>query len=390
MPAKKDKINARRVNSLKSTIAVMKKDGSINQKAYDNMVRILDGKMDSPMPGLLAEGTFRSMDTYVGRVEIPDEIPPPVAEPAQDYAPVAEDELVPEPPLAEVPVQEQELAPVLEEALDVVPAPDYESALAQDDDPDDEMPCWPRPKKIKKKSMIVNKIVNPKKSVIVPPPPTQSEWELMTPNGDSDKKENLDGNRIESPIESIRRNMSKNEVPSPPETECGSKVGCETKLQRMSLTELETEKGCLFLTCIKCASMVMIKFHDRLLPFMPIVNEVRYENRIVMTTCKSCEISNTDSFSFGGKTVVSHAQQFNDMNIHPILFSGSNMMKVAEAVAGEHVRMMTHDGKLSYMDRHKVMDEVSSLDCISSLDVSRIMDGDNYSIKLPFLRGGFI
>lgn len=122
--------NDRRVKSLKDTIAIMKKDGSITQHEHDSMNKILDAKGN----GLI----MQPENVYVGRTEVPDEILTPLKDVVEDPAPIpaVEDQLPHDEPVA--------LPLPGDEAVDVSPQVDEPELMvgtvpASAPDPDPEL-----------------------------------------------------------------------------------------------------------------------------------------------------------------------------------------------------------------------------------------------------------
>lgn len=388
MGVSKATTNERRVKSLKDTIAVMKKDGSITQHAYDSMVKVLDGKGN----GLIVQPE----DVYVGRTEVPDEIPTPLEDVVQDPAPTPALE-------GQLPHDDEPVALPLpgDEAVDVSPQVDEPELVVEPvpvsaPDPDPELVgyVWGNlsskkktkkgemaTKKKKRVSSILGFEDSPEESVVPEPviehksreevKGSDEEWgEIEMP----DKSTSMDGDQLlikdEEQVESV------------PQAESPSRNIDEQKM--------ETMKGCLFMDCISCSSMILIQFENQIVPPMPLPTQSQYENGIVMTTCKTCDSPETDWFTGASCNTNNHVDKFASLRIHSSSYRNSDIMTFPELIVGEYVRIMKYKERVLYMNRDRVMEKVTSRERISSLNMDETERRSRSKILLPYLRGGFV
>ncbi len=155
-------------------------------------------------------------------------------------------------------------------------------------------------------------------------------------------------------------------------------------------TDDKSMKGCLFATCIRCTSMIMIRFENGTIPSMAIAFTNKGSNGIVMTVCNSCDIKPKNWSEFCDGPLTSYVSEFNSLNLDPTLMRGSDVMRAAEIIVGSNVPMMKRKNSLLYMPRDKIMVKTSLLDVMSSVEVSKVATGNKSEILLPHLCGGFI
>ncbi|OQN95112.1 hypothetical protein B0A48_18904 [Cryoendolithus antarcticus] len=156
----------------------------------------------------------------------------------------------------------------------------------------------------------------------------------------------------------------------------------------MGETDNEVVNGCLLVTCIRCVAMIMIKSDTEYVPSLPYSTGKSYANVIVMAVCKSC--NDKDEEILGYSTAIRFVEYFKGLKINSFLMEGSNIMKMAGLVTGTSVSMMQFKGNLLFMDKDKMMQKVSCLDKIASLDVTKVDSEDRSQIQVPYLIGGFI
>jgi hypothetical protein len=350
MPTKAEKTYLKRMNNLKSALGNMAMDGTMTQNTHSNLLKILETEVEVRKPKSLSKPLFPIIAPTVNRSMVPDEIPPPALE--LDDAPP------PPPEPAVEPAPESDLAPVCEEEPDDVPHPEPvpESASEQVDEH--------------------------------PPPPAD---ELEQEDGHvsdadswyipSDEKAKVISPAVQK-IKTLKQIMNDHLDHLKNETDHSTEMEPPTV----------PEKGCLFMACIRCASMIMIKFESKMVPPMPLPSSTQYENGIVMTMCKQCELQDAPLSipGFSGIHVVSYVDQFSNLKMSPDLLTGTDMVKTANAIVGEVVHMMEFKGRILYVDRTKVMDKLTFMDTIVSLDLSRAEFDDLSKAVLPYLKGGFI
>ncbi|KAK6428979.1 hypothetical protein LTR95_014875 [Oleoguttula sp. CCFEE 5521] len=155
----------------------------------------------------------------------------------------------------------------------------------------------------------------------------------------------------------------------------------------MGETDNEVVNGCL------CVAMIMIKSDTEYVPSLPYSTGKSYANVIVMAVCKSC--NDKDEEILGYSTAISFVEYFKGLKINSFLMEGSNIMKMAglvtgTSVTGTSVSMMQFKGNLLFMDKDKMMQKVSCLDKIASLDMTKVDSEDRSQIQVPYLIGGFI
>jgi glycerol-3-phosphate cytidylyltransferase-like family protein len=74
----------------------------------------------------------------------------------------------------------------------------------------------------------------------------------------------------------------------------------------------------------------------------------------------------------------------------PELLTGSMMLRTANLVVGEHVHMMKFKNRILYMERERIINMVSCVDKIVSLNPWVIESGDLSRVLLQHVNGGFI
>jgi hypothetical protein len=159
--------------------------------------------------------------------------------------------------------------------------------------------------------------------------------------------------------------------------------------QRMA----NTAKGCLFLHCHRCPSMVRVKFASGAIPKMSVNLDAEYTNGVAITVCKSCDNVERDPPPFGngwgGDRVTGCASKFRDLGLDPSLMERSNFMRAAELVANTYTPLMTAGGRLHFEERATILDYAKSEDEIASINADEVDSGNVNAILKPHLYGGF-
>jgi len=368
----------RRLKALKDDIDFMLFEGHITKEAHMNMIDILNEKMEKSKTNYLSTFAIppppNNLDVVLKRAIVPDVGDPPTHDP----------EPVPEAPEVSAAEEAPPPEPVAEPAPEVVaePAPDPadehllgatpilspvpEPTLAD---------LWGAPpikKKNKKLSMKTKKknAKTPKEEV-----DPVSDWtKIEGPNMDPTMEPVVDTNRepvnVEESTGTSTVTINENEILN------------ESKV----VYEGDIGKGHLFMTCIRCTSMIMIEFESGLAPFVPLSYEDRVVNGIVMTVCKTCETKEWSMVGIKPNLV----DKFKDLALHPDLLKGSDMIKAATAITNTAVDVLRSKDKVLYMDRDRTMEKLSSSDKIASVDVSKVGSMHPAKILLTHLRGGFI
>lgn len=168
------------------------------------------------------------------------------------------------------------------------------------------------------------------------------------------------------------------------------------------VTERETEKtdknksrvrdtcGYLFMCCIRCTSMIAIKFSTKRLPSIPGADLTTYANGMVMTSCKAClrKVANayTNMDTFSNKFVTA----FETLQLSADLIVGSKPHKAACLVMGGDVPVVRQTGAIMYFTLDKMMEKLCNQDAIMSVDVSMVVTNDRDKVLLSHVCGGFI
>lgn len=145
-----------------------------------------------------------------------------------------------------------------------------------------------------------------------------------------------------------------------------------------TVIENEVAKGHLFMTCIRCTSMLMINLECGLVPPMPLSNESNTENGMVTTVCRSCEARELSIVGVRPDLV----EKFKDLALHPNPIRGSDIIKPATMITNATVDVMRFKNRVLFVYRDGVIETVSSSDTIASVDVSMVDSLDNGKILL--------
>ena len=155
----------------------------------------------------------------------------------------------------------------------------------------------------------------------------------------------------------------------------------------------DTAKGCLFLRCHRCPSMVRIKFTSGAIPKMSVNLDAQYTNGVVITVCKNCDDVKRNPSPFGdgwgNDRIIGCATKFRDLSMDPSLMEGSNFMRAAELVANTYIPLMTAGGRLHFEERANILDYATSVDEIASINVDEADSGNVNAILKTHLLGGF-
>ena len=156
---------------------------------------------------------------------------------------------------------------------------------------------------------------------------------------------------------------------------------------------IDVAKGCLFLRCHRCPSMVRIKFSSGVIPKMSVDLDAEYTNGAVLIVCKTCddirENPRSRGFGWDNELVADCAGRFRGLKMDPGLMEGSNFMRAANLVSGVQVPLITAMGRLHFEDRATILDHTGFDDEIASIDVDKVNSGDVNAILNMHLNGGF-
>lgn len=169
------------------------------------------------------------------------------------------------------------------------------------------------------------------------------------------------------------------------------RVDTTTAHDRQETTDVA--KGCLFLHCFRCPSMVRIKFSSGLIPKMSVDLDADYANGVMFTLCKTCddvkENPHTRGYGWDDEVVADFAGRFRGLNMDPGIMKGSNFMRAANLVSSIPVDLMTAVGRLHFENRSTILDHAKHEDEIASIDVDKVDSGDVNAILKGHLNGGF-
>jgi hypothetical protein len=359
MSSDTEQLYSERMREIKAKFLQMAGDEKITWETYEQMTTLLEKKIEPAEEKLPSDfwappkkkdkkGKKKTMVAY--RVSVLDEIPPPI--PTPDAVPHPGSEPALEAILNPAPPAVSEEGPVA--------APEPELVPDAGPEPVDEHP----------------------------PPPDEDQdcVDIETYDDDSWYFPDTEKDKNKSP--GVQKAKTLNEI-------INTSLDC-VKSQSMRKIELESpkipKKGCLFMTCIRCVSMIMIQFESGTIPPMPLASSAKYQNGVVMTMCKHCmpetEIISTATNTYG--TTISHTDQFTSLKMDPELLTGSMMLRTANLVVGEHVHMMKFKNRILYMERERIINMVSCVDKIVSLNPWVIESGDLSRVLLQHVNGGFI
>jgi hypothetical protein len=366
----------RTLDALRIDLTHMVTKGHITEDAYSSMISILTEEVDEPIdtdvPTATAPPPVRFENMIVSRTMAPDERPVP------DFDAISE--------AAEAPRAEGEPAP----DTDVVPtsefAPELQPAIAHGDnlEADPAAPPAPAPETADDDLWNFLSTGSRSKKAIKKAKRMKSRAAFLIENQNEEMEPSTDLTKIEFLRTDLHDSGSpdlKEELPITSDVEPDShKSVAEESAENWSV------KGCLFVTCIRCVSMIMIEFKSGLVPSMPLPSQDRVENGILMTTCATCENKSWEMLG----TKPNLLDMFKNLHLHPDLLKGSDLVKVATLIANAKVGMMEYKGQILYMDRIRVMEKVSSSDKIMSVDRTQRDTMVRSKLLLTHLLGGFI
>ncbi|KAK3046448.1 hypothetical protein LTR09_012087 [Extremus antarcticus] len=169
--------------------------------------------------------------------------------------------------------------------------------------------------------------------------------------------------------------------------------GAEIMMADLNHKTMDIVKGCLFLRCKECPSMVRIRFSSGVLPKMSVDLDAEYTNGIVMTFCKSCDDIKEDltrsRAGWDDHFTANCARGFREMRLDPGLMEGSKFVRAASLVANGNVSLMTTKGHVHFEDRTAIWDHIQLGDEIASMHVDEVGSGEVNAILQSHLVGGF-
>lgn len=213
---------------------------------------------------------------------------------------------------------------------------------------------------------------------------------------------------IQTKSNKTRSDKSKMNAGKPSKAAEGSHSGLASKVQEKDMEhapnvhasrsdgsgqETELEKGCLFAVCIRCSSVVRIKFASALIPHMSVKFDAEYTNGIVMTVCKECD-DHQGSKSLPepcsrAEIAPLRADTFRELGIGGHLLEGSKIEQAARAVAGMEVPFITYGRRLHFEERKNIQRHTNRTDAVASMDVHAPGVMSRESVLKPHLYGGF-
>jgi hypothetical protein len=166
----------------------------------------------------------------------------------------------------------------------------------------------------------------------------------------------------------------------------------KTLSENIDVSSSTIEEGYLFMTCIRCLSMIAIKFGNKTLPAILGPVPSLYENGIIMTMCSQCEIKTQDKFVAPniGSSSDDYAYGFKNLMLSPDLMKNSDVMKIAKLIVREEVSLMKCKDHMLYMNRKEIMKMVKNTDKIMGVNKLTTDDQNPSQLLLPYLTGGFI
>lgn len=357
----------RRVKALKHTIACMLEDGSINKAAHDNMVKVLEKPvkdLNSYLDTTSSPGTCEQSDIYALRTVVTSETPL--------HCPEAGGDTVPLPPSSFALVEDPACEPA--GAFETELSTDQGSGSPRDDDPpaDEEQT-------IVEDHPLVELATNKWSSrrpygplYRYPPAPYVPKYRTRIELAYAGSLEDVTTENNKATI----LNDDWDEVDNPDATKCASEAIPVTE-NEMKVTTLD---NCLFTVCIMCSSMVMIEFGSELDNKIPsgMLNWLgkQYQNALVMTTCRMCNIEDIS--------------RFDDVKMNPALMEGSNVMKAAETIVGKYVPLMAHEDRMVYLNMKAITGKLSPKDMVKSVYLPKLSCQERPAMLLPHLLGGYI
>jgi hypothetical protein len=340
MPTKAEKTYLKRMNSLKSALGNMAMDGTMTQDTHVNLLNILATEVEVRKPKSMSKQplfpivSIKKKDeaVVVNRTEIPDEIPPPISSSTDDHPPPP-----PSPPLLEddhLQVPDIPVKPELDEVHveDAPPVPDsnsvqtsifgnvrhntmmFDGLSAQPDAHDDD---------------------DDRKS-------DTSSWTFPPPKDEAKDRSDTSVSRA---VDVLSRRKTYADSHYDVFDHMDGKPYSDLH-RKVDEKRIVTKKGCLFMTCVRCVSMIMIKFESGLVPSMPLSSSTQYENGIAMTMCKECapEEESPSTTMSSDESPISYTDQFKKLGMDPQLLRGTVMARTANLVTNDDVPMMTFKG----------------------------------------------
>ena len=324
MPMKTDSME-RKIQSFKDSILDLNHSGVVTDEDYLRVLSIVDVGRAETLPLPLDKSTVQNPTMYVLRDEIPEEIAPPLVEERlatiPDLEPVVDDVAVPDlPPAAEHDLSwgslhKRDDLNVQDHVLDdgQVAPPELDSALV------DTFGYLPkREKKAKKAKKKKNHALSERIDAFDNP--------MLDGYATKDESVSEEWTAIERPVTDANAIADRFKIKEKDVVIVENKIGDEPM------------KGCLFMVCIRCTLMIVIKFSSGSVPSAVLPIESETKHGIVMTVCRLCDDKSESKFGYGSDT--KHAQQFSDLKINPSLMRGSNIMKVAKLLPNEDVEMV--------------------------------------------------
>jgi len=364
MPSKAEKNYLKRMNTIKTALMNLSASGSMTRDTHSSLLNILETEVEVHAINSLpkqpvsypAPELEQQQPMIVNRASIPDEIPPPVVGHEDEHG-------LPPPPDSGSELVQEHL-----DAHDFVPEVSLDDAPDVPQDPNDD---WFFPEK-----QDTDKI-----SYSIP---------TLKSMRDGDEKLYVDTPYSRSMQEVRNKLRNKKKIQS--EYECKTVPESEIVSKDMNVFSLIIGKGHLFMACIRCSRMIMVKFQSDRLPTMPISHVNQYVNGIVMTMCKQCEAKNvvhimgttTESYSD------SYVDQFNSLMLSPNLMQNSNVLKTSAAIVGGSVPLMERKDQILYMKRDQIVSLIKATDTIQNVNMLTDENQDMPELLTSFLTGGFI